>query len=374
MKSKKVKCFTVVSLAVILIGATAYAMTSNQLSYVEKFETDKVDIKLQELSVVENGETAESEKIVEANKDVSYIPRIINKGADCYLRAKVEVVMDGECEEPLGIEHIYGINSDCVIRGDYFYFTKILPEGERIDLFEGIHIPEDWEYDNADGFSVNVRAEAIQSANFIPDFRKDFPWGAVSLQETARAGDKDLLEAVPLDIVSDVEFTANGGFQCSSAELFDEFGSMMPGDLYIKTVNIKNSAVNPMQIALDVTAGDNEINKKINIIIHAAGREIYKGTAEEADQLKVMDLIEIPQGETGTVSVQMQLPASIDNDYTEMEDEVVWNLTAEEVVDDSVQTGDDLDVKLILLAGLLALIAMMIVLKQERRGGDETSH
>ncbi len=374
MKSKKVKCFAAVSVAVILIGASAYAMTSNQLSYVEKFETDKVDIRLQELSAVGNGETAESEKIVEANKDVSYVPRITNKGADCYLRAKVEVVMDGECDKPLGIENLYGMSSDWVLRGDYFYFTRVLPEGGQIDLFDGIHIPEDWEYGDADSFSVNVRTEAIQSANFTPDFREELPWGAVSLQRAARAEDMDLMEAVPIGFVSDAEFTSDGGFQCNSAELFDEFGDMMPGDSYVKYVNIKNSSDNPMRLSLDVTSGDNEINKKINIIIRAEDREVYNGTAADVNQLQVMDLTEIPQGETGEISMQMQLPADVDNDYIEMEDDIVWELAAEELVDENVQTGDDIDMKLILLTGLLALMTMLALMLHERRGRNEAGN
>ena len=374
MKSKRVKLLTAVSLAVILIAAGVYAAVSDQLSYVEKFETDKVDIRLQQLTIGENGETEAVEELVEANKDVSYIPRIKNEGADCYLRAKVEVTMDGECEEPLGIEHIYGLGPEWVLRGDYFYCTEILTAEKEIDLFKGLHIPEDWEYDDADGFSIKVRAEAIQSANLNVDFREELPWGSVSLQSAALAEDVELMEAVPVSYISDAEFTSDGGFQCSSADLFDEFGGMMPGDCFKKTVNIKNSADNPMKVSLKVASGDNELNKKINIKITAGGHEVYSGIAAEADRLHVMELTEIPEGGTGAVDLQMHLPADVDNDYTEMEDDIVWELAVEELVKESPQTGDDFNLILFMLISMTALLVMVVQILYGRRGRYETTH
>lgn len=373
MKSKRVKRFTAVSLAAIMMTVGAYAAVSDRLSYVEKFETDKVDIRLQELTVIGNGETAESEKIVEANKDVSYIPRIENAGADCYLRAKVEVVMDGVCDEPLSTDHIYGLNSDWVMRGDYFYYTKVLPEGALVDIFEGLHIPEDWEYGEADGFSVNVRAEAIQSANFTPDFREELPWGSVALQDSAHARNMDVMEAVPVTYVSDAEFTSDGGFQCSSSELFDDFRNMMPGDCFEKTVNIKNSSHNMMNVSLKVTSGDNELNKRIVLKISAAGREIYSGTAADVNQLQVMNLVEIPEGQAGEVSMQMYLPADVNNDYTEMEDDIVWELAVEELVDESVQTGDEFNIVLFVLIAFTALLTLVVMVLHDRKVRYETS-
>ena len=107
MKAKKVIYMLTAALTLGLAVCT-YAATVHQLSFVERFETGKVDIDVQELSVMKEGEEAETMNIVEANKDVSYIPRIINRNADCYIRASIDVVMDGECEQPLNVEHIYG--------------------------------------------------------------------------------------------------------------------------------------------------------------------------------------------------------------------------------------------------------------------------
>lgn len=374
MKTKRVKCFTAVSLTIILMTAAAYAAVANQFSYVEKFETDKVDIRLEELSAIDSGETAATEGIIAANKDVSYIPRIENKGADCYLRAKVEVSMDGECRDPLGVEDLYGIDDDWILRGDYLYYTKVLPEGEKVDVFKGIHIPEYWEYDQANGFAIKVRAEAIQSANFNADFREELPWGSVSLQSVGLARTMNAMEAVPVNYVSDAEYTSDGGFQCDSSDLFEGFSGMMPGDCYERTVNIKNSADNPLHLSLKVTSGDNELNKKINIKISAENREIYAGTAAGVNMLDVIDLAEVQEGNTGTVSLQMSLPADAGNAYAELADDIIWELSAEELVDKSVQTGDDFKMPLFVIIAVIALMVLIVLIICGRRGRYETTH
>lgn len=372
MKAKKVIYMLTAALTLGLAVCT-YAATVHQLSFVERFETGKVDIDVQELSVMKEGEEAETMNIVEANKDVSYIPRIINRNADCYIRASIDVVMDGECEQPLNVEHIYGMNGDWISKDGYFYYTKVLKEGEQTDLFKGIHIPEDWEYGDADGFNISVKAEAVQSANFEPDFSKDLPWGAVELSTVAKASGRKYTEASPVSVISDVEYTSGGGFQCSTSELFDGFAGMMPGNICEKTVNLKNASKGELKVYLDVNAKDSELNQKLQLRIMAGDREIYNGTAAGTGELKKLKVLDIPKRETGSLKLELGLPANTDNAYVQMQDDIVWTLQVEEVPDESAQTGDLSNILPYAAATLLAVILMIYLAGYRKEDENGTS-
>lgn len=374
MKKKKIRYIITSFLVLSLLTAGAYAAVKNQIAYVERFETGKVDIHIQELSVMAEGETAESQKIVEANRDVSYIPRVINRSADCYVRAKVEVLMDGECERPLGIDDIYGFSGDWISKGGYFYYTKELKANQQTDIFKGLHIPEDWEHESTEGFSISVKAEAVQSANFNPDFREDLPWGAVTLEEVATASGTKCAEAVPVKNVSDVEYTGEGGFQCHSAELFDNFSNVMPGDGFEKTVRIRNSANGPMKVTLRVSAGATELNRKMNLKISADDKEVYSGNVTDADALEAIDLINIAKGKRGSVKIEMQLPDGADNSYASVRDDIIWELQTEKIPDENVQTGDMFRMWPFALSGFAAILLMVHLLLRKREDENETGH
>lgn len=373
MKAKKVIYITTAVLTMAL-AVCAYAATMDKLSYVEQFRTGKVDIDIQELTVLEEGESAATQNIIDANKDVSYVPRIINRSADCFVRAHVEVVMDGECERPLSIDDIYGLSSDWICKDNYFYYTKILREGQQTDLFEGIHIPEDWDYGDAEGFSIEVKAEAVQSANFMPDFNKELPWGAVELTAAAKAEGNDYMEAKPISLVSDAAYTSGGGFQCNTSELFDGFENIMPGSKYEKTVNLQNDSKGTLKVSLEVAAKDSELNRKLQLNITAGDAQIYNGTVAAAGNLSELNIMEIARGNSGALKMELELPADADNAYIEMQDDIVWTLTADEIPDESVQTGDMSNIIPYVVAALLAVISMMIIMRYKRKGEDGTSH
>ena len=374
MKAKKVIYLLTAVLMMGILAAGAYAAAMEKLSYVERFGTGKVDIDIQELSVQAYGEEAETENIVEANKDVSYIPRIINKNADCYVRARVDVVMEGECEQPLNIEHIYGMDGDWIYKDGYFYYTEILKEDQQTDLFKGIHIPEDWEYGNADGFSISVKAEAVQSANFEPDFSSDLPWGAVELKSVETASGADCMTAEPVSSISNAEYTSGGGFQCNTAELFDDFSGMMPGSKCEKTVNLKNSSKGKLKVSMNVEAQDSELNQMLQLRITSGEKEIYSGTVSDAGGLQELNIMEIERRDSGSVKLELGLPADADNNYIELQDDIVWTMKVEEISDASIQTGDLFQLLPYIAAALLAVVLMVCLAGYKREDGNDTGH
>lgn len=375
MKIKKLKyCISAALIFALLATGAIYAASMYRLSYVERFETGKVDISIQEISALKEGEDPEKQPLAEANKDLSYVPRIVNRAADCYVRAKVEINMDGDCVQPLTLENIYGLSSDWVSRGDYFYYTGILGEGENVDLFEGLHVPADWDYGDSDGFDIDVKVEAVQSANFQPDFNRELPWGAVELKAVAAASGTECVEAIPVKSVSEVEYESSGGFQCNTSDLFDEFADMMPGDAFEKTVKVKNSADGTLKAALSITAQESDFNEKLNLKIFSGDTEIFSGTVAEASRADGLNIAEIPKGKTGSVVFRVSLPVDADNDYAETVDNAVWNINVEEVPDESVQTGDYSSVIPYAIVAGFALLLMLCAAVNNRKEKDETNN
>lgn len=373
MRLQKLKyCIPVALLVVVLAASAVYAASMYRLSYVEKFSTDAVDICIQELSAVRDGEDGSEQQLAEANRDLSYIPRIINRAADCYVRAKIEINMDGNCESPLDLDDIYGLDKDWLCKGEYFYYTKIINKGDYVDLFQGLHIPEDWSYGDVENISIAVKAEAIQSRNFNPDFNKNLPWGAVEMKEISAAQGSECVEVIPISSVANVEYDSTGGFQCSTKDLFDDFGSMMPGDCCEKTVNLKNTSDNMLKASLKITAGNSILNEKMQLKVFSEGTELYNGTVAATNSDEELEITDIPEGKTGKLTLQVYLPPDADNSYSNAEDDIIWELNVEEIADESVQTGDFSSLTPYAIVAGFALLLMICAVTRKKRGGNET--
>lgn len=369
MRYKKGKMMIAAALSCMLITGITYAAAVNVITFVERFETGKVGIALQQLTVTGDGETEAAPDIVEANKDVSYIPRFTSKQSDCYIRAKVDVVMDGDCAQPLGIENIYGLSEDWVQQGEYFYCMKALGEGQQTDLFKGIHIPEDWDPGEADGFSVTVTAEAIQSSNFAPDFEAALPWGAVMLDEIA-AGAVCYKAATPVGKVSTLKYTSAGGFECSTEDLFDEFRGLVPGDKCEKTVEIRNDSDRGLRMYLDVTPGEAALTEKMTLRITKGEEVLYYGQMSEVCRNESFRLADVPEGDSADLKFEMGLPVDAGNDYTQVTDDFVWELKAESLPEKSVQTGDYSNMTPYAVIAALAALAGAGLVLFRRKGAE----
>ena len=60
----------------------------------------------------------------------------------------------------------------------YYYLTDILEHSEKITLFNEVHFPAEWTEEYAgQKIKINIQADAIQAANFTPNFDDMSPWG-----------------------------------------------------------------------------------------------------------------------------------------------------------------------------------------------------
>ena len=161
---------------------------------------DTVDIELEEFQLDENGSEVEFVNPIQQipGTTISKIPRIYNKGSECWLRVKLNFSIDDVALEPVDINDLNGFASDNWVKGidGYYYLIQVLSENSDINLFDSVTIPSEWgnEYKDKNIF-VDITAEAIQTKNFTPDFSSDKPWRNENAEECVRSRDFERKES-----------------------------------------------------------------------------------------------------------------------------------------------------------------------------------
>ena len=89
----------------------------------------------------------------------------------CWIRARLIFSNKRDSVEGLDESNIKGISEKWIKKGDYYYYKKILGKSESADFFQEVSVPKKWNNEHAlQKLGTKIRAEAIQAANFKPDF------------------------------------------------------------------------------------------------------------------------------------------------------------------------------------------------------------
>lgn len=338
MKEKKRVLFAACLLTVLLFGIlTIQAMTETRVT--NPVHTGVVDIDLSEYQVNEKGEEElwQDNPTVLPGMTISKIPRISNLGYDCYVRAKMDFDIEGMDQSYQELGEGWFLGED-----GYYYCKKILHHGDSTDIFQSIKIPEDFPQELEETqFHLDIKADAIQSKNFTPDFESKQPWGTVEIQ--------DCQETVPYEINTVTRKDAlQVVYQGESKKLFADpdnffvnFSDVMPGDTYQDQAMIKNDSKQKIKLYFaQETNPDSELLKRIRLTIKLDEQELFQGTMAEAIERK--EIAELTSGEEKQLSYTVDVPKELDNDYTLEDEEIVWIFSTEEVnTRGKVQTGDN---------------------------------
>ena len=228
----------------LLSGAVIYAATHGEIAVSNQFRSGSVDLKLKTYSKTEDGEQeAVLGETVTANQTISYIPRITATRADCYVRLLVDIVMEKEIADPITLDGIE-LAEGWVQKGDLLYYTRPLKNGETVTPFESIHVPEVWNGDNASSFDIHLVADAIQAANFTPDFESDAPWGTVEIEQAKEEDKTDYRAVKQVKDAHTLSYQENGTFELSSEDLFENFSTALTGDTFKDSLKMTNHAGN----------------------------------------------------------------------------------------------------------------------------------
>lgn len=337
MKKEKRVILAACLLTVLLFGIlTIQAMT--EIRVTNPVHTGVVDIDLSEYQINEKGEEElwQDNPTVLPGMTISKIPRINNLGYDCYVRAKMEFDIEGmdQSYQELGSDWFLG-------KDGYYYCKKILQHGESTDIFQSIKIPEDFPQEMEEKqFHLDIKADAIQSENFTPDFEAEQPWGKVEIQDCKETGPYEVNTVKKTDALSVVYKGDSKKLFADPDNFFINFSDIMPGDIYHDQAVIKNSSNKKIKLYFaQETNSDSDLLKRITLKIKLDDQELFHGTMAEAIDRK--QIAELKAGEEQRLSYTVEVPKELDNNYTLEDEEIVWIFSTEEVNGrGKVQTGD----------------------------------
>ena len=175
------------------------------------------------------------------------------------------------------------------------------------------------------------------------------------------------------------------GSSYTDTDLFDGFKGVMPGDTLTQTVEVRNRflGTGSVRIYLRAVAHDEQENP-LSSAVAASGETvatmsdflsqlymevwqgdkcIYTGSPDELDGLKNNVLLgTIPRFKSTTLTVKLQVPAELGNEYANRVGEVDWVFTAEELdPQGNPKTGDTSNLTLWIVVMVVCLAAVAVV-------------
>lgn len=175
------------------------------------------------------------------------------------------------------------------------------------------------------------------------------------------------------------------GSSYTDTDLFDGFKGVMPGDTLTQTVEVRNRflGTGSVKIYLRAVAHD-EVDNPLSKEVAATGETvatmsdflsklymevwqgdkcIYTGTPDQLDGLKNNVLLaSVPRFGSVTLTVKLQVPKELGNEYANRVGEVDWVFTAEELdPQGNPKTGDTSNLTLWIVVMVVCLVAVAVV-------------
>lgn len=373
--AKALFCAIAAALAVSAFAAAAEFTGSHVFN--NEFETAGVDVRIEQFNVNENA--------VSPGEKVSYVPRVTNLDVASYVRVSFNIVTENMEGMIIGPDAFFGLEDGWIKKGNYFYYTRILKNGEEKNVLRGIDIPDDTGSkgsgfkSNKGRLSVTATVDAIQASNFTPDFEKMNPWGDVIIQrknEDEAASDRAFRKADSVAGVAvhmpfpDFTYAREGTFECSTEDLFSGFESFQPGNACSELLNMKNDSDSMLEIHFKTENQKTELLDEMKLSISCCGDEVYNGPLSSENLESFIPIGTIPSGKSGKIEFEISMPKSADNSFSKLKDNVTWIIAVNEKKTEGkplrvTQTGDDMLLPeiliLMLTAALLAAVITLLV-------------
>lgn len=324
--------------AMVFLTVTAvYGYFSDSVTVHNHISLGDVNIGLKEYEKKGSTEILyRNPKKIVPGDSISKIPRITNYAQPCWVRARI--VMENNRNQMDGIqeEMLVGISSKWVRRGEYYYYTKALKKRESVDLFHSVKIPESWtEEHNGQELGMVIQAEAIQKANFTPDFSGMSPWGNQEIELCVHEKEGAPVCRMPETDLS-VEFNGKAHkLLAVPGDFFSNAETLMPGDVFEDTAEISNTTDKSAEVFFrtEVTNQDKnnmELLKGINLKISMNGKRIYQGSLDSPELKKNVSLGSYAPEESGKLRFSLSVPGEWKNSYALRKGAVKWIFTVNE--------------------------------------------
>lgn len=321
-----------------LLGITGtYGYFSDTLQVVNHISVGDIKISVEEYEKKGSREVRYSNTgEVLPGAVVSKIPRITNHALPCWVRARISYTNTQEEMEGLDDTKLSGFSSKWIKRGEYYYYTSVLKKKESVDLFQNVHIPASWEKEHElQKLGLSVQAEAVQAANFTPDFSAMSPWGNQLIRQCVHEENGTMTCRKPQTKLA-VEFNGKAHKLLSvPGDFFTNLGTAMPGDVLTDVITVSNTTDSPAEILFRTsTEGRNReqiaMLEDIKLTIAAGNETLYKGTLNSTGLAQNRSLGTLASGQEGTMKFRLEIPAEWDNRMAQKAADVTWIFTVSE--------------------------------------------
>jgi len=183
------------------------------------------------------------------------------------------------------------------------------------------------------------------------------------------------------------------GSEYSTTDLFTEFKNVLPGDKLTETIEIRNRSMDGDYIKLYLRAKPHdatknpmspvvdELNKsdiaymedflaQLTMEVYYGNKKIYSATADQVDGLKKnVYLGTIRRNREAELTVNLQVPIGMGNDYAERVGEIDWVFTADTFNDPPlIQTGQlNWPIPVLFGTGLVMMLAGLLLIFKKRK-------
>lgn len=375
MKKKWIKKILCLACSVFLCSSVPVQAMSSIGPVTFHGISEKVQIRLETFSNVDGKEQVWEKKILEnvlPGEKISRITRIFNREVDCYVRAAVNFGNKKKDGPVLTEECLNGMGKEWIKRGEYFYYTQVLPRGKTVDLFREITVPAEWTQEQCAGgqWEIQVEAEAVQAEHVKPDFSSEDPWGMEKEGfEILKAGEEQVPETKTDN--RPVELVLSEGmkqFAVEDHKFFREPEPFVPGDVRKGTIDLLNETGGSRKVDFHIEADEtNPLLQKMELVVKVKDGKsdaiLYQGSVCGTEVRKQQTVGMFQQGERKQLEFEIRLPEEADNQYAAKEGKIkvfFHTDTDRTKKTERVQTSDPVSANyvwsLVLSAGLILMI------------------
>lgn len=376
MNRTKVLLLGIVCTLIMLVSGIFAFSNVYILTVKNEVNTGAVKIGIEEYTISNGKEILFNEDDVQSvvpGQEISLIPKISNMGDACYIRAKISYSKENESNST-SFTQIGKMSNDWIVKDNYYYYKTIVQNGEKVDFFKSLKIPEDMtnEYQGK-SIIFNITVEAIQAENFTPDFDANSPWKGVAVE---KASDETYnIDKVQISSNAKVEYENGAQKYIDVPEnFFGKLGHLVPGDNISHEVKINNTTSEEVECFVslgkeaDLSERVTNLLNQLKLSISVDGKIVYEGSLLDVEKTSLGKYL---SKKTATAVFTIKVPEELGNEYSTLNTSINWNFSVdgkdiEKTVVPSPKTGD-MKIKVALGIFVAAAIGLIVALFANKR-------
>lgn len=168
-------------------------------------------------------------------------------------------------------------------------------------------------------------------------------------------------------------------FVPEDTDLFQAFKDVMPGDVLIQEIEVKNTSGKQVRVYLQAEPVEEqyaEFLAQLRLsVVQDGSKTIFEAAASEQDGLKDRVLLgTFKQNGSAKLTVTLSVPETLDNQYMDTEGHIHWVFSVEEVPESTTpKTGDNANLWLygVGFGVALMVLAVLLVLRRKKKSHEE---